>query len=351
MSKKDVSKKDMSEKDVSEKDMSEKDMSEKNMSEKDMSEMNISEKEKSAKETKRILIYLGITFALTYIYSFAIVYPVNHTTNIRTEIAVVLQLLIGAIMFFPAIGVFLTRLITREGFKNSMLIPKLKGNIKWYLAGYFGPGILVLLGAAFYFLIFPDKFDANCGYLVATLEAQGATVEMLGMPAWMLLVIQVGEALLLGGLLNFITCFGEEWGWRGYLLPKMAAKMPAIPMLLVTGVIWGLWHAPLTAIGHNYGVGYPGFPILGIAAMCFFCIVMGIFLSFLTFKTKCCIPAIFAHGAVNSIASVGMFFTKDGGNPFIGPAPTGFVGAMPFILVAVAIVIFYFIPKKHQREA
>ena len=142
--------------------------------------------------------------------------------------------------------------------------------------------------------------------------------------------------------MNFITCFGEEWGWRGYLLPKMAEKLPMIPMLLINGVIWGLWHAPITAIGHNYGVGYPLFPFTGIAAMCFFCIVMGIFLSYVTMKTKSCVPAILGHGAINSIAGIGMFFTVDGGNPFLGPAPTGFIGAIPFIIVAVIMLIFYF---------
>ena len=59
-------------------------------------------------------------------------------------------------------------------------------------------------------------------------------------------------------------------------------------------------------------------------------------------KTKSCVPAILGHGAINSIAGIGMFFTVDGGNPFLGPAPTGFIGAIPFIIVAVIMLIFYF---------
>ena len=168
------------------------------------------------------------------------------------------------------------------------------------------------------------------------------------MPLSVLLIVQTVQALLLGPLMNFVTCFGEEWGWRGYLLPKMAEKLPAIPMLLVNGVIWGLWHAPLTVIGHNYGVGYWGFPFTGIAAMCGFCIVMGIFLSYVSMKTKSCIPAVLGHGAINSIGAIGTYFTADGGNPFIGPAPTGIVGAIPFIIVAICMLVFYF-AKKEQN--
>jgi membrane protease YdiL (CAAX protease family) len=140
--------------------------------------------------------------------------------------------------------------------------------------------------------------------------------------------------------MNFIPCFGEEWGWRGYLLPKMRKLMPTVPTLLVTGVIWGLWHAPLTAIGHNYGVTYPGFPFAGIAMMCLFCTVLGIFMAYVTQKTKSCIPAILAHGAINGISAIGIYLTHNGGNPFIGPAPTGIIGLIPFIVAAIPMWIY-----------
>lgn len=295
-------------------------------------------------ETKRILIYLGITFVLTYGYCFGIIYPLSNSDNLREVVAMLTQLLVGMVMFFPAVGVLLTRLITKEGFQNAWLHPHFKGNLKYYLMAYFGPGILTLLGAVVYFLIFPSRFDINCGYLQKILEAAGGATAAA--PFSLIMLSQLVMALLLGPLLNFVTCFGEEWGWRGYLLPKMSEKLPAIPMLLINGVIWGLWHAPLTALGHNYGVGYAGFPFAGIGAMCIFCIVMGILFSYVSMKTKSCIPAILAHGGINSIAAIGMYFTSDGGNPFIGPAPTGIIGGIPFIIAAVLICIFYFARKE-----
>lgn len=304
-------------------------------------------KEKNSKlETKRILIYLGITFFITYAYSFGIIHPLINNENLSQVVNTITQLLVAAAMFIPAIGVLLTRLITKEGFENAWLRPNIKGNIKTYLLAYFGPGILTLLGVVLYFVIFPKQFDPNCGYLQMTMEAAGAGAETIPIPLSVLLLTQAVTALFLGPVLNFVTCFGEEWGWRGYLLPKMSEKLPAIPMLLVNGVIWGLWHAPLTAIGHNYGLGYAGFPFTGIAAMCGFCIVMGIFLSYVSMKTKSCIPAVLGHGAINSIAAIGIYFTTDGGNPFVGPAPIGIVGAIPFLVVAILICIFYFGKKE-----
>ena len=73
--------------------------------------------------------------------------------------------------------------------------------------------------------------------------------------------------------------------------------------------------------------------------MCVFCIVLGVFLSYVTLKTKSCIPAVLGHGAVNGIAAIGIYFTKDGGNPFVGPAPTGIIGLIPFLMVAVIMAI------------
>lgn len=290
-------------------------------------------------DLKRILVYLGITFGLTWGYCFLILYPLANGESLNGIPSVAAQLMTAVCMFFPAIGVLLTRLITREGFKESWLKPNIKKNIKYYLLVWFGPGILTFLGAGLYFLLFKGSFDPDCGYMVQMLEATGTSADTIPIPLSLLMVIQTVQGLFLAPLLNFVTCFGEEWGWRGYLLPKMSRQMPALPTLLITGIIWGLWHAPLTAIGHNYGMGYPGFPFTGIAMMCLFCIVMGIFLSYATLKTKSCIPAVLGHGAINGIGAIGIYFTKDGGIPFVGPAPTGIIGLLPFILVAIPMVI------------
>lgn len=295
--------------------------------------------ETKKQDLKRILIYIVITFALTWAYCLLIVYPIANGEALSGVPAAATQLVVAAAMFFPAIGVLLTRLITKEGLKAAWLKPNLRKNLKYYLLAWFGPGILTFAGMGIYFLLFPDQLDLSFGYFTATLEAAGAPMETLPMPVGMLMLVQALQAFFLSPIMNFVTCFGEEWGWRGYLLPKMKNLLPTVPMLLLTGTIWGLWHASLTIIGHNYGLGYWGFPFTGIAMMCVFCIVLGVFFSYVTLKTKSCIPAVLAHGAVNGIAAIGIYFTKDGGNPFVGPAPTGIIGLIPFLMVAVIMAI------------
>ena len=289
-------------------------------------------------DLKRILIFLGIAFGLTWVYCLSVLYPMVNGEALTGVPSLVAQYLAAVCMFFPGIAVLITRLVTKEGFKNAWLRPNLKKSIKFYLLAWFGPAVLTFAGMGIYFLLVPGSFDPECGYMKAVMEAAGAPYETQAVPMNLLMLIQCIQAVLLAPALNFVTCFGEEWGWRGYLLPKVSKNLPIIPTMLITGIIWGLWHAPLTIIGHNYGLDYWGFPFTGIAMMCLFCITLGIFLSFVTIKTGSCIPAILGHGAINGIAAIGMYFTVDGGNPFVGPAPTGILGMIPFVIIAIFMV-------------
>ena len=122
-----------------------------------------------------------------------------------------------------------------------------------------------------------------------------------------------------------------------------------VPALLIGGLIWGLWHAPLTVMGHNYGVGYPGYPVTGILAMCVFCTVMGIILSYVTIKTKSCLPAVVGHGVLNGLASSGVYFTslEKPYNVFLGPSSVGLIGGAGFI--ALAAVLLYRLWKEENQ--
>ena len=298
-------------------------------------------------ETKRILIYLGLTFVLTYVIEILVIRPLALQADPQTEATA--QMLIASMMFIPAFCVLLTRLITKEGFGHALIqLPSLRNNLNYYLIAWFGPTVLTLIGGTIYFLIFPGNFDVSLTTLVQASKDAGNEISTSQLQQKIL--IQIATAALLGPLLNVITCFGEEWGWRGYLLPKMTGKFRIIPVLLINGVIWGLWHAPLTVLGHNYRTGYPGFPVTGILAMCVFCTVMGTIFSYVTIKTNSCIPAVFAHGSLNSISSVGMYFTFDGGNPFLGPVPTGIIGGIGFIVVAVVMALQLVKWDKNRRQ-
>lgn len=301
--------------------------------------------------TKRILIFLAIAFIPTYLAEIIVMPPLYTSTDMSDQ--VMATLLTAMVMFFPALSVFLTRIITKEGFQGTSYIAPKNGakSIPYFLLGWFGPSILTLVGAAVYFLIFPEKYDPNMGYLTTLMTAQGMepTPAIVNATA----ISQFVSGILLAPALNFVNCFGEEWGWRGYLLPKMLEKYKMLPTLIISGFIWGIWHAPIIVLGHNYGTNYPGYPYLGILAMCLFCIVMGTLFSYITIRTGSCLPAVLAHGSVNGFAAIGMLYT-DGtvAEPLIGPVPTGIIGGCAFIVCAVIMTILLIKkPEMAQKSA
>ncbi|MEG1316088.1 MAG: type II CAAX endopeptidase family protein [Oscillospiraceae bacterium] len=307
--------------------------------------MEQSEKKQS---TKQLLVFLGITFLITYLYEFLFV---GNLSKLPALAPYTTYFVAGA-MFLPAIGMLLTRLITHEGFKNLFVAPKFKGHIRFYLAAWILPWVAIILGAVLYFVVFPQSFDPNMGAIAQSYAAQGMDFDADAMR--IMIISQILMSLLLSPILNIITCAGEEWGWRGYMMPKLTERFKFLPACLIGGLIWGLWHMPLTIMGHNYGLGYAGYPFTGIAAMCVFCIVVGTFLTYVSLKTGSFWPAAIAHGMLNGIAAVGIYFTAadKAPNPFVGPAATGILGGAGLIVLAlVCLLLWNKKPKAHTVEA
>lgn len=76
----------------------------------------------------------------------------------------------------------------------------------------------------------------------------------------------------------------------------------------------------------------------GIAAMCAWCTVLAVFLSYVTIRTGSTFAAALGHGAVNGTTNGVTLFSLTGGNPFVGPLCTGIVGGLPLLGVAAAML-------------
>jgi membrane protease YdiL (CAAX protease family) len=244
-------------------------------------------------------------------------------------------LLLAAGMFAPAIASLLTRVITKEGFRNMLLRPHFKGHIRHYVLIWFGPTVLLILSLVVYFLLFPGQFDPELTAMknvLANAAAPGLTTEMM-------LLVSVLQVMFIGPVVNIIPTMGEELGWRGYLLPKLRTLMSDRKALVLSGIVWGLWHVPVIVMGHNYGTEYWGYPWLGILGMVFFCVVLGIIEGYATIRLKSAIPAAMIHSTVNAGAALPIYLAKEGFNPLLGPTMVGILGGIPFVLVAVLLMI------------
>ncbi|MER5647007.1 CPBP family intramembrane glutamic endopeptidase [Streptosporangium sp. NPDC002524] len=156
--------------------------------------------------------------------------------------------------------------------------------------------------------------------------------------AGILVVTQAMSMVLVVPLVNSVAAFGEEWGWRGWLLPRLM-PLGTWRALLASGVIWGLWHFPLTLRGYNY-------PELGAwAAPMFvvFCVAFGALLGWLRLYSGSVWPAVVGHGSLNSSAGL-VLLVGDAADPpvFFVAGITGLVGSV--LLAVVSALLFKYRP-------
>jgi uncharacterized protein len=288
------------------------------------------------KNKHRILLFLAFAFGISWA-SGLIIYLTGGLENspiytiAGAQISLALILLATVYMAGPAIANLLTRLLTREGKANLNLRPHFdRGRWVYWLAAWTLPGVLTIAGGALYFLIFPGYFDSELSTLIDQLGAAGLT-EVNPM---MMVGIQTLQAILIAPLLNALPVFGEEFGWRGYLQPKLM-PLGGRKAILLTGVIWGVWHWPVIMMGYNYGHDYFGAPFLGPLAMVWFTIITSIFLGWVTIKANSVWPGVIGHGALNGIAAISLIFIQGNPETILGPTPVGVIGGIGFTITAM----------------
>jgi len=144
-----------------------------------------------------------------------------------------------------------------------------------------------------------------------------------------LIAITAVQGILAGITINGLFAFGEEYGWRGVLAAELA-PLGSFRANLVIGTLWGLWHAPIIMLGHNYGTEWGW----GIPAMVAWTIPLGFLLSWVRERTGSVLSAAILHGAYNGV--IGVFtFTVVGGNVLIS-VPMGLLMAAALSVLAVA---------------
>ena len=281
-------------------------------------------------------------FTIYMIFAFGLAWVIQIIASIfsRNGNVAVFQLLLSVCMFMP----FLATLIARIPLKGMGWIPKLKGNIGWILLSWFGPMVLTILGAVIFYIIFPNRLDWSGSYMAIQMgEEAMAELQATGITVPILTIITVVQAVSYAPLINGLLGLGEEVGWRGVMYPMLKDKLGRVKGMILGGIIWGAWHWPAMVLaGYEYGLEYWGAPFLGMAIFCLFATVGGIILDVLYERTKCIwVPSV-GHGAINATAGVPMLMlnAEFADQLTIGPLPIGIVSMIPYIIVAILLLVF-----------
>ena len=282
----------------------------------------------------RVVKYLVWTFSAAY----AVQLFAAHIWNGGNRMAG--QLVIAAMMFVPTLGV----LLSGAGLKDMGWKPRIRRNVRAFLAAWFAPALLTAAGAALYFLAFPEHFDLSGSYIAAS----GGEEALAGMRAQgvsypLYVLIGAAGAVTYAPLINALTALGEEIGWRGFLYPQLKARFGRRKGWILGGVLWGAWHWLLVwLIGYEYGaaagnaVGYAGFPVSGMLLFCVITAGWGILHDLLYEKSGTIwVPAVF-HGAINAAATLPLTvcLADTGSARLLGPAPMGILAGIPFLAAA-----------------
>lgn len=92
---------------------------------------------------------------------------------------------------------------------------------------------------------------------------------------------------------------GEEIGWRGYALPRLAKDLGLAPASIVLGVIWACWHLPFFFISgsDNSGQSFPVY-LLAVTAL-------SVAMTWLYWRTDGSLfLTMLMHAAVNNTAGI-----------------------------------------------
>lgn len=240
-------------------------------------------------------------------------------------------------MFMPLLGAFFARADIRSMGWN----PNFEENIKLILFAWLMPTVFQIAGAAFYYMVFPDDFDASGAILREMNPSAFAEFKKSGSSYWFYIAKEIFYSLT--SFYTFLAVFmglGEEIGWRGFLFPELKKIFGRTKGVLLGGLIHGVWHFPLMLlVGYEYGKDYIGAPLLGLFAFCIFTVTTGIISDYLYEKSNSIwLPALF-HGAVNSAVNPCLLRGSEHAERTIfGPVSIGLISVIPTALFAAGII-------------
>lgn len=237
------------------------------------------------------------------------------------------------LMWIPGMVSIATRLFRREGFSDvSFCLGGRTGRSVLLLAwvypipiGFAAYGVAWAFNLASFSASPPAVFDIDSGSNIANLA------------------LSLVESLVILTPISLLSAFGEELGWRGYLLPRLIQAGSSRP-LLVSGVVWGVWHAPLMLTGQYV---HSQTPLLAVCVFLVCIIAVSFLLGWMRLHTGSIWPAVVGHASWNAI--IQGVFDRSTANPTPWVGEGGILTAVA--IVSFTITVLYVAGKRQQLDS
>ncbi len=235
------------------------------------------------------------------------------------------------LMWSPAAASIVARLMLREGFADVSF--RVGGRRGWQaiVVAVIFPIIIGLTVYGIAWMTGLARFVPRPSGFAAQLVSAAPVATFL---------VMLAAAATIGTIVGILAAAGEEIGWRGYMLTRLIDAGIPRPVL-VSGLIWGLWHVPVV-LGTGYAAG-PS-PTASVILLVVLATAFGFVFARLRLQTGSVWPAIVLHAAWNSIIQSGFDAARTGGDGsrlhdgaswWVGES-----GVLTVIAMIIAAVIF-----------
>ena len=239
--------------------------------------------------------------------------------------------------FAPAIAAIVVRAwITREGFADAGLAINVR-QWRYYLLAWLMPLAIVAMivaEAVTFGLGRPDFTLAGA----AESGMAGRNAAQLAGLGW-LLVPQV----MIMALITTPLLWGEEFGWRGYLQRRIFPGRP-VAAAVATGIIWAVWHFPVTLRGYNY----PDHPLLGSLLFVAITILTSYLFGWFRERSGSIWAASLAHASTNAIGGLIVLWFAGSLDPVVA-SYAGLLAVPPLLFACALVYRSEHVRSSHQR--
>lgn len=284
------------------------------------------------KTRKNILHFSFLAFAPMIIMGLAGT-QIDYLSPLGTGLAAVC-------MLFPLIATITLQLMAHEKpLRNIGVSWKVN---RWWFIGWLLMPIIALIITGVSALMPGTELTTNSELIQTQVTAMNEMAQDQGgiaITPMLFIGITIISGLFTGATINALFAFGEESGWRGYLLSQFKGQHFTKSALII-GAIWGVWHSPLILLGHNY----PEHPVAGVFMMVLLCMAFAPLIQYFRVKSGSVIVAAIIHGTFNAVAGLSILLINNFNDLICGS--TGLAG----ILSLLAIDLLFFLFDKYVTK-
>jgi len=146
---------------------------------------------------------------------------------------------------------------------------------------------------------------------------------------WLLVV----QGMISGLTIGAVVALFEELGFRGFVMRQLRGS-GFWKIALTTGVLWGVWSAPIVLLGYHY----PEHIAAGLGMMPLYCLLASPIYTYFRMRSGSVVASAIFGGTFSGMSAIPLLYIEGGSNLTAGV--TGLAGLIVLAVLNILIVLF-----------